>query len=147
MDKTRIKIERSQTATLTSKGTRDVEEWGTRDCHSYDNHVHWIAYTSDKYCELETFFDVEPDTDYYLLYYTYTTGDSFGHDSGLFEAVDLYKTWDEANKNRIRIQSAKSPNVCLDSGTGKAYDCYISCIDDFFGHLDDVFVERVRITR
>jgi hypothetical protein len=92
----------------------------------------------DVECEFEPGFD----TPYFLLYYTYDTGDSFGSDEGLIEFVGFYKNHDLAIRSMEIINgnlSADAVAIVDDNGTE-----YKECLhQDYFGQMHDAVVQTV----
>lgn len=56
------------------------------------------------YYELNSEFDLVPNTNYYLVYGIYSTGDSFSHHEGAIEYINLYLTKDRAEACAKAIQ-------------------------------------------
>lgn len=49
-------------------------------------------------------YEPQFDRDYFLLYYLWSTGDSFSYESGKIEFVDLYETSEEAELAKKKIE-------------------------------------------
>jgi hypothetical protein len=99
----------------------------------------------DTYGDLTVSYDIEYDVPYFLVYYIYSTGDSFHNDEGLIEFIDLYKTRYEAEKaaNIIREAAINEWTATILNSDGEAYDEYLSAVHDYFGSLNEVEVVKV----
>lgn len=119
----------------------------TRECNSDDpwdrddtdteNYIQGIKLVdqSAKYHHFdgEVDFEIKPDTPYFLLCGIYSTGDSFGHDTGRIEFVDLYESEAFAEDMQKRLESHNAKNsgysvrepqwtVKLKTESGKRFD-------------------------
>lgn len=86
--------------------------------------------------------DYQPDADalHYLVYALYSTGDSFGHDSGRIEFIDLFKTESDANDCHELLKKAKDGSARIKSGGGKAYTFSVPWIG-YFDRLESIEIE------
>ena len=76
-------------------GQVDDDEW-SRDSTSTDVYIGDMFEITKGWSELESDIDFQKDKDYYLVWATYTTGDSFGRDSGNYEIIELFDSIDKA---------------------------------------------------
>ena len=81
----------------------DGEKWGRRDCTHQDHTILGIRLSKQSYNRFDLLFKPKRDTEYYLLYVLYKTGDSFGYDTGRFEAINIYKDKNLAEYNKTLI--------------------------------------------
>lgn len=109
--------------------------------------------------ELRPSIPLEKEVYYYVVYGTYTTGDSFGRDPELkYEFIDAYKTYEEAaecakllrkkndlenryflpSQDKNEAKKIKETPVMLADGV-HTYDC--PPWDNYFDCLDELFVE------
>lgn len=133
--------------------------------HSFDDVVRVV----DQYPDVVACFDVDQNTEAFLVYATYSTGDSFGHDyNSCYELIDLYVSKEKADQaveliqlherwNSTRVFNRKSvvedrvefvdPSyVRLTREDQSQYDFFIPWYG-YFESLVDVDVKRIRIKR
>lgn len=80
------------------------DRWDRDDTYTY-HHIKGIRLLDEgEYYDFITTFEVDPQKVYFLLYGIYSTGNSFGHDEGEIQFVDLYETMEMAQKNLKRIE-------------------------------------------
>jgi len=84
-----------------------------------------------------------PNTDYYLLYYRYGTGDSFGQDTGRIEFVGLYQDQELADKCAEAMNKTGGGAVTIWNDQGKPYREYLN--DDYFAGYESAHVQSVRL--
>jgi hypothetical protein len=78
----------------------------------------------DEYGELEVAYSIDSKQQYYLLAVIYDAGDSFGLDQGCIDFIGLYRTFNEAQANALRIREhydKNSSELFLISPSGKEY--------------------------
>lgn len=103
--------------------------------------------------DVVTDFKVEVAKPYYLLYVTYTTGDSFGSDGGNIEFIGLYTNREIADENAARIEKhqVKSDNgyyadfqlmLVAESDPVKEYVFYAPW-NGYFERLENVEIEKI----
>ena len=63
-------------------------------------------------------FDIV-DNKIYLVYGVYSTGDSFGHETGVYEFLELFPTYEEANEYKEKVE---------------IYNELIKFLSDSYGH-------------
>lgn len=75
-----------------------TDEWDADS--TYTSHdIRGITVASDEdYSELDSEYYLYPNTDYYLVYGIYSTGDSFSHHEGSIAYVQLYLTKEYAER-------------------------------------------------
>lgn len=101
---------------------RDPEDqWDNNDL-SYSTYVDCLTLSVDKHLwrprfeQIEVCFDIKEEVPYYLLYVTYSTGDSFHLEYGHVEFVGLYKSEKVAKENAHRIQEHNEKYNLCDQG-------------------------------
>lgn len=72
------------------------EQYGPWSIHN-DIEIYGIK-LSDEYFDISVPFEVNKGDIVHLVYVSYETGDSFGHESGRHEYIAAYKTKEEAEK-------------------------------------------------
>ena len=128
---------------VTVEGNPD-DRW-SRDSTSTSHYIRGIQ-IHPSYGEVECSFEVERGIDYYLLYYTYGTGDSFGSDSGKIEFVALYNDEELAQKSFKALDKAGSNGdnkVTIWNDLGQPYDEYVN--QDYFGGFESAYLEPVHL--
>ena len=80
------------------------DEWSADSTDT--SHYIWGIKIHPKYGNIECSFDVVPNKTYYLLYYLYGSGSSFGTDSGQIEFVCLYQDKKLADKSCQALNDA-----------------------------------------
>lgn len=129
------------------------DEWDRDDTHT--SHVirgfHAEPEEGARFTDLWVPYEPEYGVDYYLLYVVYSTGDSFGHDSGEgIEIIGLY-TKDEldvARENRKRIEdhdNAKDQDFHVDllTPSGQTFQQHTPWIG-YFESIDYIELEAVK---
>lgn len=127
------------------------DRWSGEDTVS--NHDIDSIYVSkeENYYDLNVGFDVEEGSTYYLLYGLYSTGDSFNHDSGRLQYVDLYQTEEmaEANKkileNHYNVKGSEddyTAKLLLDDG--REYPFHVPW-KGYFERLENLVIEPVKV--
>ena len=83
----------------------DPDDSFSRDSTASDSNPTSVSLCVDKESTLAVPFEGEKNDDVYLLWITYTTGDSFGSDSGNFLPIAVFKTMEkaEAAKSIIKL--------------------------------------------
>lgn len=80
------------------------ERWDGDDTYE-SHHIKGIKVVDEgSYYDFVAAFDVDPSKTYYLLYTIYSTGNSFSHEEGKIQFVDLFETLEKAQKNLKRIE-------------------------------------------
>lgn len=125
-------------------GSEPDYQW-TRDSTSTSHNIRGIKLS--KAGDLEVSFKPIIGQTYFLLYVLYSTGDSFGHDSGNIEFIGLYRTDEVAKRNAERIRKSRedyekkcdvaSFSVELETGAGKLYKTNTPW-NGYFESLEDV---------
>lgn len=59
---------------------------------------------NEMYCDIAVPFKVVSGKDYYLVFVVYSTGDSFSHEDGVVNYIDLFETREKAEKLAQIIQ-------------------------------------------
>lgn len=128
--------------------------WDRGDTSTSHNIVgfHAAPESENKYYDLAVPFNPKEDVTYYVLYAVYSTGDSFGHDSGSSVEYIGFYTEDEldiANENMRKVENSTKDNdnwsVELKTPNGhKTFDQHTPWIG-YFEHLD--YVELAGIQR
>lgn len=89
------------------------DQWSRASTHTDHNIVSFKVHPESHYSDIMVPYEPERGVDYYLLYTVYSTGDSFGHDSGnCVEYIGLY-TKEElhiAKENERRIEAHNCGN-------------------------------------
>ena len=152
-----IKVEDDLSGHETSEAD-PKDNWSRASTHTEHNIVGFKVRSEPQYGDVMVPYEPERGVDYYLLYVVYTTGDSFGHDSGQgIEYIGLY-TKDElhiAQENEQRIEAHNHgnyetklqllmPNFWHGSGTSD-FDIYVPW-QGYFESLDYVSIETVQRT-
>jgi len=98
------------------------------------------------YGDLEVGFEPDFDKTYFLLYGIYSTGDSFHHEEGRIEFVDLYEDREVAWENYRRLEKSNEYTVTLKHESGKEYGFYVPWRGYFenLSSLDVLAVRRLR---
>ncbi|MHC4454218.1 MAG: hypothetical protein ACYSWS_05930 [Planctomycetota bacterium] len=97
-----------------------------------------------QYESLTVDFDIDINKAYYLVYATYSTGDSFGYDEGKgFEGIALYEDKIKAEECRVAHENNSGKKTFLLENGIKApvYRPW----DGYFERLDYLGVEIVRV--
>lgn len=128
--------------------------------YSYRGHrngsvtVEAIQLVEDGYKDLDVPFVPVHGKDYYVLWGSYTTGDSFGSESGNYEIIDVYSDAELAYKNRELVDKASREEATYDL---KKSICTLTRQDGstlkfsyfpwhgYFESLDYLEVTRVRL--
>lgn len=135
----------------TTREADHTDEWD-RDDTDRENSIEGISKTGG-YLDGTVSFDLVPDKPYYLLYGIYSTGDSFGHDSGRIEFVDLYESEAFAKDMQKRLETHDQKNsgynvrnpqwsVKLKTESGKRYDFHVPWLG-YFEALEYVEIKEV----
>lgn len=154
----KIRFNTLHTKEVTRK--RDPEDvWDQNDIsHDYSINGFQIVENDNlisQYYDLEIPFEPESNKTYYLLYVRYSTGDTFHHEDGCIEYMDLYFTMQDAEENAKKIQeSSKKTNECF-----KNPDYWSVTLTDavgnvhkmsapwkgYFEHLESVEIEAISL--
>lgn len=127
-----------------------TDQWDRASTHTDHNIRGFNVFPNEQYSDISVPYNPEKDTDYYLLYVVYSTGDSFGHDSGNnVEYIGLY-TEDElhiAKENERRIeahdQKKKGNLKLLVPNKNTEFDIFVPW-HGYFESLDYIEIESVR---
>lgn len=121
----------------------------------YSNDVKGIELLSDekKYHDLVVDYDLKEGDIVYLVYGTYSTGDSFGSCNGCIEFVDVFKTeqkaWDCRNA-LVKEQKDKDGNTVWSveylTESDKTLKFHVPWFG-YFEHLDDVYVVELIVEK
>ena len=128
------------------------KKWDGNDlAHSYSVEG-WSAHKKDSYGST---FPMEGEVDknktYWLVYVTHSTGDSFHHETGCFEAVHVFEDANDADALARILEKDyedkdkydyKPLNVKLPSG--KEIEIYTGTWKGYFERLESVHVEAIR---
>jgi hypothetical protein len=143
-----IKVIDDSFVTVEEEGTN--EEYGPRDCTHTSHYIEGIKEVSEQEgWDLVVPFKPEPRKQYFLVYCLYTTGDSFGWDSGIIEFIGLYEDRDLADATKKRIENhykdakKRDSPVEVYNSKGELYSISAPWIG-YFESLDDVVVESVQ---
>lgn len=120
------------------------DEWSKES--TYESHSIRGIETGPNCYELKVEFPVLPNTPYYLLYYNYSTGDSFGRDEGKIEFVGLYRDPTLAHKCEAAMTTAANSGnseAVIWNDNGIEYTEYLPCVNDYFGSFDWADVQTV----
>lgn len=130
---------------------REDREWGSwsEDTH---NDVNGLQIVEEKdYYDLIADFDVKVKDFVYLVYATYSTGDSFGHGTGCIEYIAVFKTEEKAARLKKMLQKRdqgdKNENKFTFKYTtesGKKIENHCPW-DGYFESLESVYVEELEI--
>jgi len=128
------------------------DKWDRAD--TYTSHDIRGFVINEKYNDLLLGFKLEKDIDYYLVYVVYSTGDSFGHDSGYgIEYIDMYKTYEEATKVQKALEN-ESPEfkygvgenmIQIKNHMGQDYDLYTGAWKGYFESVDNIDIATIRL--
>ena len=129
----------------------DPEDRWDRDSTGESHDIQGIRVVDENdYFDLTVDFEVVDDRDYYLLYGIYSTGDSFGHDEGRIQFVDLYESREVAEENAKRLRkhndgdSDDGYTATLVTEEGKDHEFYVPW-KRYFERLSYLEVEPVRV--
>lgn len=75
-----IKVDYNEVGTITRRGDPN-DRWDRDDTASSYTINGIVKVGEDEYQDLTVPYEVEKNTNYFLLYCVYSTGDSFGHDA------------------------------------------------------------------
>jgi hypothetical protein len=119
---TKIQVVDEYYTTATREADED-DSWdrGNTDTTHYIKGME-IVTAPNQSVDLEVPFKIVPDKSYYLIYALYTTGDTFGSDTGNIEYIGLYKTYKECQVNETRIyahQRGPDPTIKVKSKAKK----------------------------
>ena len=120
------------------------DEWD-RDSTDTSHHIYGIQ-KAQKYGDLECSFELLPNKTYYLLYYLYDTGDSFGSDTGNIEFVGLYQDKKLAEKScdaLNKFSRSKNNKITIWNDLGQQYVEHVH--DDYFGGFTSAHVASVEL--
>ena len=123
----------------------DSEDDWSRDSTSQSHSIKGIK-VHPEYGDIDCSFDVEPVTDYYLLYYNYASGDSFGSDTGKIEFIALYNDKELATKSYKALQKAGSNGenfVTIWNDLGQPYQENID--QNYFGGFEGSHLITVQL--
>ena len=96
------------------------------------------------YYDLAVGFEPSYDKTYFLLYATYSTGDSFSHHEGEIEFVDLYEDENVAYENLRRLQQLEAGySAKLLHENGEEYIFNVPWVG-YFESLSDLEVTAIR---
>lgn len=117
-------------------------QWDNDDtCTSHD--IRGFKVTKDYY-DLTVEFEPNYDKTYFLLYATYSTGNSFSHHEGEIEFVDLFEDENVAYENLRRLERHKEGySVKLLHESGEEYSFSVPWIG-YFESLSDLEVMAIR---
>jgi len=138
---------------LSGHDTSEVDpddEWSRASTHTDHNIQGFTVNSERQYGDVMVPYVPERGIDYYLLYAVYSTGDSFGHDSGGgIEYIGLY-TKEElhiAKENERRIeahdQDQKSTLKLLMQNDKDQFDVYVPW-HGYFESLDYVSIATIQ---
>jgi len=130
-----------------------TDEWDRASTHTDHSIQGFRVGSEDDYGDLTVPFEPEKGVDYYLLYVVYSTGDSFGSDSGAgIEYIGLYSA-DElelAKENERRIEAhnrqregAGQLQLIMNHGRNVEYGVHVPW-KGYFEHLDYTRIESVQ---
>lgn len=129
----------------TSREPNPDDDWDRGDTHT-DHHIRGITVGSGHFSEtIDVCFRPVPGLTYYLLYANYDTGNSFGHDSGRVDFIDLYYdetlAWDMARKlMKEASENRYDYEITMQNGKTQSYHApYIG----YFESLNDIVVVGV----
>lgn len=137
----------------TTRSADPTDEWDRNDTHT-DHNIRGFHAEPDenaRFSDLWVPYEPEYGVDYYLLYVVYSTGDSFGHDSGEgIEYIGLY-TKDEldvARENREKIEKhgdghSSDFHVDLKTPSGQTFQQHTPWVG-YFESIDYIELEAVR---
>lgn len=100
-------------------------------------------------------FVVEENKSYYLMYAEYSTGDSFGSESGIITYIGLFKNLSEAEHNKgilekhyLDYQNDDSTSyvVNLKLSSGLILPFYAGDWLGYFNSLQDIHIQEMRLT-
>ena len=127
------------------------DEFSGEDTHTtHDIESVYVSNEKDYY-DLNVPFDVVEGKQYYLLYGLYSTGDSFNHDSGRLQFVDLYQTIEMADANKKiledhnKITGTKddyTAQLLMDDGTIYPFNVPWK---GYFESLESLVIETVNV--
>jgi hypothetical protein len=116
----------------------DYGDWWTTNHRTYD-----YAYITDsQYGGHPIDFPVSEGDTVYLLYVTYSSGDSFGNASGCVEEIWVFNNPNDAEKARriIEEDANKNPDTTSDLDIGLPRPIYTGAWKGYFDYVEDVTV-------
>lgn len=144
---------RIKTRNIGGSSITPTEPYGEWETHNYIEIYGLITGNHIEYEDVLCGFDLEKDKPYYLLYCVYSTGDSFGHETGRHEYICLYKTKEKAEQlaRLIEIDNDKNggryhyQTVRGHMEDGTEFWVPTRVWSGYFENLDDVQVKEVRL--
>ena len=125
-------------------------EWDADD--TYTSHsIEGISISDAEYSTLEVPYKVKKNVPYYLVYAIFSTGDSFHHEEGRIDFIDLYQKRTLAEKVARIIEEdykkwKENFSVTIFDSTGKKFKMHCPW-KGYFESLTDVRVEEVYLEK
>jgi hypothetical protein len=119
------------------------DPWSRASTHT-THFIEGISLNEKTYESLDLDYTPEAGVLYFLLWATYGTGDSFGHDSGNIVFVDLFKTEVDAEECKHNLERASDYSITLKSASGKSYAFSVPWIG-YFESLENVEIKKFKI--
>jgi hypothetical protein len=94
--------------------------------------------------DIPVHFIPEVGIDYYLLYATYSTGDSFHVETGVVEYIGLYDDNNLAWKNYRALENVTEYSVILTAPNGLSYMQSVPWVG-YFEHLTNLKVMKIQL--
>lgn len=137
-----IKVEYNSLCLGSYQSKKAYGEWWANYSFSVDS----VSVSDEKRyeCGGEKFnLDVERGDNVYVVYITYSDGDSLGRSTGKGEVVWVYKERQKAEECAERIERFKgSYSINLEIGDGQSVSWSNPC-RDYFSQLEDVVVKEM----
>ena len=139
--------------TEVTRAADPADEWSRDSTHISHNIRGFDVVDDNIYADLVLPYQPVAGTDYWLLYVIYTTGDSFGSDSGRIDYVDMYLSETEARENAERIRKHSEArnqadderfSVSLVSSGGQMYKFHCPWIG-YFEEIEGIHVQKMRL--
>ena len=143
---TQIKIVYDRHSYVTRRG--DPNDRWARDDTDADTTIKGIEVVRDHdYFDITAPFEIDINKTYILLWAIYSTGDSFGHDGGQVEFIDLFESQTLAAQAAQEIEKqSDSYSVTYTREDGNETS-FASPWHGYFERLQEVRLDVVRVTR
>lgn len=143
-----VRIDHTSYTQVTRERDPD-DDWSGEDTNT-SNYVNGLILVPEgSYHHIAVPFDIDINKSYILLWAEYSTGDSFSHDEGKVEFIDLFENVKHANAAYRAIQKANDAdqsNVKYYRADGSEVNFYAPWYG-YFERLSDLYIDVVRVVR
>lgn len=91
--------------------------------------------------------DVKDGDILYLVVVQYSTGDSFGNESGLVEFVDTFRTLEKARACLKAVKNSNDTTLVYIMDNGAEYRSSYTSWSGYFDSLEDVYIKELVVGR